>query len=106
MVLSDALMTTNRSTLAQLAAKYRIPAMYGHNLYTMSGGLMSYGPSLPDLYRGAAPYVDRILKGSKPADLPVEQPVKFHFIINLKTARALGLTIPPEALTTADELIE
>ncbi len=105
-VLSDALMTTNRSILAQLAAKYRIPAMYGHNLYTMAGGLMSYGPSLLDLYRGAAPYVDRILKGGKPADLPVEQPVKFYYIINLKTARTLGLTIPPEALTLADELIE
>ena len=105
-VLSDAFMTTNRATLARLAAKYQLPAMYGHNLYTKAGGLMSYGPYLPDLYRGAATYVDKILKGTQPADLPVEQPVKFNFIINLKTAKALGLSIPQKLLVTADEVIE
>jgi ABC-type uncharacterized transport system substrate-binding protein len=105
-VLSDAFMTTNRATLARLAAKYRIPAMYGHNLYPKAGGLMSYGPSLEDLYRGAASYVDNILRGSKPADLPVEQPVKFHLIINLKTAKELGLSIPQKVITAADEVGE
>jgi putative tryptophan/tyrosine transport system substrate-binding protein len=105
-VLSDGFMTINRATLAQLAAKYRIPAIYGQNLYTTAGGLMSYGPSLDDLYRRAAPYVDNILKGSKPADLPVEQPVKFYLIINLRTAKDLGLSIPQKVLTAADEVIE
>ena len=105
-VLTDGFMTINRATLAQLAAKYRIPAIYGHNLYTTAGGLMSYGPSLDDLYRRAASYVDKILKGSKPADLPVEQPVRFYLIINLRTAKDLGLSIPQKVLTAADEVIE
>ena len=105
-VLSDALMTTNAARLAQLAARTRIPAMYGHNLYTMAGGLMSYGPSLPDLYRNAASYVDKVLRGSKPSDIPVQEPTKFEFIVNLKTAKTLGLAIPPDVMTTADRLIE
>jgi putative tryptophan/tyrosine transport system substrate-binding protein len=105
-VLSDSLMTANRATLAQLAADRKIPALYGHNLYPEAGGLMSYGPSVPDLVRGAASYVDKILKGAKPADLPVQQPVKFELIINLKTANALGLTLPPSLLARADEVIE
>src|SRR6266404_7928915 len=105
-VLSDAFMTVHRATLAELAAKHRIPALYGHNLYTAAGGLMSYGPSAPDLIRGAAAYVDKILKGAMPADLPVQQPVKFNLIINLKTAKVLGLEIPPTLLARADHVIE
>jgi putative ABC transport system substrate-binding protein len=105
-VLSDSFMTTNRVTLARLAAARRIPALYGHNLYTEAGGLMSYGPSVPDLLRGAAAYVDKILKGAKPAELPVQQPVKFDLIINLKTAKALGLEIPPTLLARAERAIE
>jgi putative ABC transport system substrate-binding protein len=105
-VLSDAFMTFHRATLAELAAKHRIPALYGHNLYTEAGGLMSYGPSVPDLVRGAAAYVDKILKGATPADLPVAQPVKFNLIINLKTAKTLGLEIPPTLLARADHVIE
>jgi putative tryptophan/tyrosine transport system substrate-binding protein len=105
-VLSDAFMTIHRATLAELTAKHRIPALYGHNLYTEAGGLMSYGPSVPDLVRGAAAYVDKILKGATPADLPVAQPVKFALTINLKTAKVLGLEIPPTLLARADEVIE
>jgi putative tryptophan/tyrosine transport system substrate-binding protein len=105
-VLSDSFMTAHRATLARLAAQHRLPALYGHNQYTEAGGLMSYGPSVPVLVRGAAAYVDRILKGAKPADLPVQQPVKFDLIINLKTAKALGLTFPSGLLVLADEVIE
>jgi putative tryptophan/tyrosine transport system substrate-binding protein len=105
-VLSDSLMTANRATLAQLAANRKIPALYGNDLYAEAGGLMSYGPSVPDLLRGAASYVDKILKGAKPADLPVQQPVKFDLIVNLKTAKALGLQIQPTLLARADQVIE
>jgi len=105
-VLSDSFMTLHRTLLAQLALKHRLPALYGHDQYPSAGGLLSYGPSLPDLYRGAAIYVDKILRGDKPANLPVQQPVKFDLIINLKTAKALGLTIPPKITTEADQVIE
>ena len=105
-VLSDAFMTIHGATIAELAAKHRIPALYGHNGYTEAGGLMSYGPSVRDLVRGAAAYVDKILKGATPADLPVAQPVKFNLIVNLKTANALGLEIPPTLLARADHVIE
>src|SRR6185369_117055 len=92
--------------IVSLAAKHRLPAMYEHRDFVDSGGLMSYGPNLDDVFRRAAVFVDKILKGSKPVDLPVEQPTKFELVINLKTAKALGLTIPPSLLLRADQVIE
>jgi putative ABC transport system substrate-binding protein len=91
--------------IADLAAKSRLPAMYSWKFFVEAGGLMSYGPNNLDVSRHAAIYVDKILKGTKPADLPVEQPTKFELIINLKTAKAMGLTIPPTLLFQADEVI-
>jgi len=104
--LESPLFTTHRARLAELAGKSRLPAIYGQREYVEVGGLMSYGPQFYDLYRRAALHVDKILKGAKPANLPVEQPTKFEFVINLKTAKALGLTIPPGVLARADEVIE
>ena len=92
--------------IVQFASAHRLPAMYQVKANVVDGGLMSYGPSLPELFRRAALYVDRVLKGAKPADLPIEQPVKFELVINLKTAKALGLAIPPSVLLRADEVIE
>ena len=94
-----------RGRIVDLAAKHQLPAMYQWKLYVDAGGLMSYGPSLPDMWRRAAIYVDKILKGAKPGDLPIEQPSKFEFVINLTTAEALGLTIPPTLLFQATEVI-
>jgi len=97
---------THRARIADFAAKNRLPTMYGNQDYMDAGGLMFYGPNVADMYRRAATYVDKILKGAKPGDLPVEQPTKFEFVINLKTAKALGLTIPPPILSRADRVIE
>ena len=107
MVLSDpALMDTLLGQVADLATKRRLPAMYDWKMYVEAGGLMSYGPSLPGSHRRAATYVAKILQGANPADLPVEQAAKFELIINLKTAKALGLTIPPHLLILADRVIQ
>ena len=105
LVLSDGIFSSHGARVADLAAKSRLPAAYAVREIVEAGGLMSYGPSFLDLHRRAATYVDKILKGAKPADLPVEQPTKFELVINLKTAKALALTIPPSLLRQADELI-
>jgi putative tryptophan/tyrosine transport system substrate-binding protein len=106
MVGVDALTQENRTLIAKLAADHRLPAIYVSKEYVDAGGLVAYGPSYPDLYRRAAIYLDKIFRGTSPSDLPVEQPTKFELIINLKAAKALGLTIPPTLLATADEVIE
>jgi putative ABC transport system substrate-binding protein len=95
-----------RQQIAELAAKSRLPAMYGVRPHVEAGGLMSYGADFLHIFRRGAVFVDKILKGAKPADLPVEQPTKFELVINLKTAKALGLTIPPSILARADEVIQ
>jgi putative ABC transport system substrate-binding protein len=104
--LDDVLFTTYRKQIVELAARERLPAIYGFSEFANAGGLMSYGSDLPDQYRRAATYVDKILKGAKPADLPVQQPTKVQLVINLKTAQAMGLEIPPAILTRADEVIQ
>lgn len=106
LVVADPMFFRDRARLAELAARANMPAMYGINEHAEAGGLMNYSADYNDLYRRAAYFVDKILKGANPAALPVEQPVKFRLVINLKTARALGLTIPPSLLLRADQLIE
>jgi putative ABC transport system substrate-binding protein len=106
LVVDDSVFTAQRAKIAELALKHRLPTMYGHRDMVAAGGLMTYGPDYGDLYRRAAEHVHKILKGAKPSDLPVEQPTKFEFILNLRTAKELGLTIPPALLALAAEVIE
>jgi ABC-type uncharacterized transport system substrate-binding protein len=102
----DTLTQSNQRIIIELAAKYRVPAIYPSREFVDAGGLISFGVNYPDLYRRAAIFVDKIFKGAKPSDLPVEQPTKFELVVNLKTARAIGLTVPPMLLARADEVIE
>jgi putative ABC transport system substrate-binding protein len=102
----DALTQENQKLITELAVKHRLPAIYPSREFVDAGGLIAYGVSYPDLYRRAATFVDKILKGTKPSDLPVEQPTKFEMIVNLKTAKLLGLALPPAILLRADEVIE
>jgi len=105
-VLADRLFLHNRATIMAFATRHRLPGVSAYRELVEAGGLMSFGPSYADMHRRAAAYVDKILKGAKPADLPVEQPTKFELVINAKTAKALGLTIPPAVLARADEIIQ
>jgi putative tryptophan/tyrosine transport system substrate-binding protein len=105
-VLSDVLFNSERRTIIGLAAQHRLAAIYEERDFAADGGLLSYGPNVPELARHSAAYVDKILKGAKPGDLPIEQPTEFELVINLKTAKELGLTIPDKMLTVADEVIE
>ena len=106
LVLADRVFLHSRARIVDFEAKHRLPGVYAYRELVEAGGLMSFGPSYAGMHRRAAYFVDRILKGAKPADLPVEQPEKFELIINLKTAKALGLTIPPSVILRADEVIE
>jgi putative ABC transport system substrate-binding protein len=106
LVLTSVVTTTQRESIIRLAVQNRLPAIYFTADWVEAGGLLAYGASFNDLFRRAATYVDKILKGVNPADLPVEQPTKFELVINLKTAKALGLTIPPSLLVRADQIIE
>ena len=105
-VVADPVVNTNRILIGTLALRARLPMMCGFRELVEAGCLMSYGPNLPDLYRRAAEFADKILRGAKPSDIPIEQPIKFEFVINLRTAKALGLTVPQTLLAAADEVIE
>ena len=102
----NVLFINQRSRIVDLAARSRLPTVFPYREGVDAGGLMSYGPNLRELYRRSATYIDKILKGARPADLPVEQPTKFELVINLRSAKALGLTIPPPLLARADQVIE
>ena len=104
--MSNALIAANRARIITLARSARLPTILSYGDYVQAGGLMSYGPNFAELFRGAADMVDKILRGTKPGDIPVEQPTKFEFVINLKVAKELGLTVPSTLLARADEVIE
>jgi putative ABC transport system substrate-binding protein len=106
LVLPSPIFSSQRGQLIELAAKYRLPAIYEFKEFVQDGGLMSYGPNMTRMFRSAASYVDRILRGARPGDLPIERPTTFELAINLKTAKTLGLTIPPSVLGRADQLID
>jgi len=106
LTVADAFLWSERARIVALAAQHRLPSMYPEEEFVEAGGLMAYGPHVPDNFRRTAGYVDKILRGAKPADLPVEQPTKYKLVINLKTAKALGLKIPPSLLQRADEVIQ
>ena len=106
LVLTDSMFVGQRQRVADLAARSRLPALYSQREFVDAGGLVSYGPSLSDMFRRAATHVDKILRGAKPSDIPVEQPTKFELVINLKTAKALGITVPQSVLQLADEVIQ
>ena len=105
-VLNDPLFLTHRTRLMELTGAYRLPTIYGNREYVEAGGLMAHGTNFRENFRRAAVYVDKILKGANPADLPIEQPMKFELVLNLKTAKALGITMPPSLLLLADEVIQ
>jgi putative tryptophan/tyrosine transport system substrate-binding protein len=105
-VIDDALFFTHRTSLSKLALKARLPAINAPREFADEGGLMSYGTNVGELWRRSAAYVDKILKGAKPGDLPIEQPTKFELVVNLKTARAIGITIPQSVVARADEVIQ
>jgi putative ABC transport system substrate-binding protein len=106
LVLTDSMFVGQRQRVADLAARSRLPALYSQREFVDDGGLVSYGPSLADMFRRAATHVDKILRGAKPGDIPVEQPTKFELVINARTAKALGLTISPSLVQRADEVIQ
>jgi putative ABC transport system substrate-binding protein len=106
LVVTDPLVFTHRARITEFAGQSRLPAIYEFRTFVEVGGLMSYGPNMLELWRRAAYYVDRILKGARPADLPVEQPTKIELVVNLRTATALGLTMPPSVMARADEVIQ
>ena len=105
-IMPSAMFWNERARIVGLAAKHRMPGIYPEREYADDGGLLAYGPNVPDNFRRAAAYVDKILKGERPGDLPIQQPTKFELVVNLKTANALGLTVPPSILARADEVIE
>ena len=105
-IVGDALISANRKQIIMLALGARLPSVFNTRDYIQAGGFMSYGPNFPDLFRRGAELTDKILRGTKPADIPVEQPIKFELTLNLRTAKALGLTVPPTLLARADEVIE
>jgi putative ABC transport system substrate-binding protein len=106
LIILDARLDSYRNVIVEFAAKHRLPTMMGRSEFAFAGGTMSYAPSIPELFRRAATYVDKILKGAKPADLPVELPMRIELVVNLKTAKALGITIPQSILVRTDRVIE